>query len=89
MSNLPDFKILFCTSASSAGKHVILVVVDRLSKYAHFLALAHPYIALDVSQLFLDQILKLHDLPSSITSERGPIFLSEVWTKCSLCKVFP
>ena len=38
----------------SKGKNIILVVVDRLSKYAHFLALAHPYSAITVAQLFLD-----------------------------------
>ncbi|KAL8166903.1 hypothetical protein V2J09_008402 [Rumex salicifolius] len=44
----------------SFGKHCILVVIDRLSKNAHFLALAHPYTALDVAQLYLDHVFKLH-----------------------------
>ena len=38
----------------SHGKHVIVVVVDRLSKYAHFMPMSHPYTALDVAQSFMD-----------------------------------
>lgn len=65
----------------SHGKQVIFVVVGRLSKYAHFLALAHPYTALDVAQLFLDSIFKLHGMLSTITSDRDPIFISKVWNE--------
>lgn len=65
---------------SSHGKQVIFVVVDRLSKYAHFIALSHPYTALDVAQAFLDNIFKLHGMPSTIVSDRDPVFLSSVWT---------
>jgi hypothetical protein len=37
----------------SQGKFVIMVVVDRLSKNAHFTALAHPYTAASVAKLFM------------------------------------
>lgn len=63
---------------SSHGKQVIFVVVDLLSKYAHFLNLSHPYTAIDVAKLFMDSIFRLHGLPSSIISDRDPIFLSDV-----------
>lgn len=43
----------------------ILVVVDTFSKYAHFIALAHPYMAHQIAQMYLDHIYKLHGLPES------------------------
>ena len=64
---------------NSQGKNTILVIVDRLSKYAHFIALAHPYTALTMAQLFLDHIYRLHGLPKSIVSDRDPIFVSTFW----------
>lgn len=63
----------------SSGKHCILVVIDRLSKNAHFLALSHPYTALDVAKTYMDQVFRLHGMPKDITSDRDPTFLSEVW----------
>ncbi|KAF3623048.1 putative zinc finger protein VAR3, chloroplastic-like [Capsicum annuum] len=44
----------------SNGKDVILVVVDRLSKYGHFLCLHHPYTTQSVAQCYLDHVFKLH-----------------------------
>nr|KYP37703.1 Transposon Ty3-G Gag-Pol polyprotein [Cajanus cajan] len=64
---------------SSTGKQVIFVVVNRLSKAAHFVGLSHPYQASDVAQTFLDNIFKLHGFPETITSDRDPTFISNFW----------
>ena len=63
----------------SQGYNVILVVVDRLTKYAHFVAVKHPYTASAIVQLFLDNIVKLHGLPQSIVSDWDTIFISAFW----------
>ena len=63
----------------SGGKSVIFVVVDRLSKYAHFFSLAHPYTAPIVAQVFLDHIFRLHGMPASIVCDRDPTFTSIFW----------
>lgn len=63
----------------SKGKEVILVVVDRLTKYAHFLPLSHPYTVQDVIQVFMDHIYKLHGMPMTIVSVRDIIFTSRFY----------
>jgi len=62
-----------CGLPRAEGKEVIFVVVDRLTKYAHFIPLAHPYTASSVALIFLDQVYRLHGLPSSIISDRDPV----------------
>jgi hypothetical protein len=57
----------------------ILVVVDRFSKYGHFLALAHPFSATKVAKLFLENIYKLHGMPDNIVSDRDRVFTSLFW----------
>ena len=61
------------------GKYIILVVIDKLRKYAHFLSLSNPYIAASIVQLFLDNIYKLHGLPNNIVSNIDKIFVSKFW----------
>jgi hypothetical protein len=63
----------------SEGCDVILVVVDRFSKYAHFFALKHPFSAHSVAKVMLDNIVKLHGVPKSIVSDRDRIFMSNFW----------
>ena len=48
----------------SMGKDVVFVVVDRMSKYVHFMSLTHPFLALDVVQSYLDNVFKLHNMPN-------------------------
>ena len=42
------------------GKSVILMVVDRFSKYCHFIPLAHPYSAESMARAFFTEIVRLH-----------------------------
>lgn len=46
----------------------IMVIVDKLSKYAHFLPLTHPYTTSKVADLFVDTIYRLHGMPQSLVS---------------------
>ena len=61
------------------SKSVILTVVNRFSKYAHFIAPGHPYTALSVARAFFDGIVRLHGFPTSIVSDRDPVFTNHVW----------
>jgi hypothetical protein len=64
---------------TSNRQSVILVVVDRLTKYVHFIPLSHPYTAAKVASLFMQYVFKLHGLPSSIVSDRDTTFTSIFW----------
>lgn len=70
----------------SGSANAILVVVDKFSKFAHFIALKHPFTAQSVAQLFLDNVFRLHALPKSIISDRDKIFTSVFWAWQSLFK---
>lgn len=65
----------------SRGKSMIFVVVDRLSKYAHFVAISHLYIAMGIAQVFLKNIFKLHGMPKTIVCDKDPTFTSHFWTE--------
>jgi hypothetical protein len=64
----------------SEGKSVIMVIVDRLTKYAHFCALSHPFKANTVATAFMEIVQKLHGSPKIIVSDRDPIFTGHFWT---------
>ena len=63
----------------SRSNDTVAVVVDRLSKYAHFLALSHPFTTAGVAQVYFENIFKLHDLPRTIVDDRDKIFMNDSW----------
>jgi hypothetical protein len=75
-----DISMDFITGLpKSRGYEAILVVVDRFSKYVHFVPLKHPYTAKSMAEIFCKEIVKLHGIPLSIVSDRDPIFVSSFW----------
>ncbi|XP_073266634.1 uncharacterized protein [Populus alba] len=54
----------------SNGHSVIMVVVDHLSKYAHFIPLKHPCTTASVAKTFVANVVRLHGIPTSIVSDR-------------------
>jgi transposase InsO family protein len=63
----------------SHNKNCILVVVDRFTKYSHFIPLSHPFSAAVVVKAFFDTVYRLHGLPDSIISDRDKVFTSNFW----------
>jgi hypothetical protein len=58
----------------SEGKAIVMVVVDRLTKYANFLSLCHPFKASIVATTFMGTFQNRHGVPKIIVSGRDPIF---------------
>lgn len=63
----------------SSGKTTILVIVNRLSKNGHFSALGPQFSAPQVAFVFIRDIVRIHGFPSTIVSDRDPVFMSAFW----------
>ncbi|GMJ03680.1 hypothetical protein HRI_004037200 [Hibiscus trionum] len=61
------------------GFNSILVIIDKYTKYGHFLDLAHPFTVIDVASIYLDQVFKLHGSPKVIISDKDKIFTILFW----------
>ena len=60
-------------------KSVVFVVLDKLTKYTHFMSLSHPYTVAKDANLYLHYVFKLHRMPSTIVSDRELVFTSLFW----------
>lgn len=63
----------------SGSANAVLVVIDKFTKFGHFIALKHPFSAQTIAKLFLDQVYRLHGMPTAIVSDRDKIFTSTFW----------
>jgi hypothetical protein len=75
---------------SSDGFDAIWVVIDRLTKLRHFAPCSTAIDAEGLAELFLANIFRLHGLPDTIVSDRGPQFASRFWKHlCNSLKIEP
>ncbi|GMJ07744.1 hypothetical protein HRI_004443600 [Hibiscus trionum] len=68
----------------SKKANCILVIIDKFTKYAYFLPLFHPYTAMEVARMYLDQVYKLHGQPKVAISDRDRTFTSHFWREFML-----
>ena len=57
----------------------IWVIIDRLTKTAHFIPVNTTYPAKKYAEIYLDQIVRLHGVPKMIISDRGAQFIARFW----------
>jgi hypothetical protein len=68
---------------NTSQKHdSIWVVVDRLTKTAHFIPVHTTYNAKRYAEIYLDRIVCLHGVPKTIISDRGTQFVARFWNNC-------
>jgi hypothetical protein len=62
-----------------AGHDAIWVIVDRLTKAAHFIPIRVKYSLEKLTELYIQEIVRLHGVPESIVSAKDPRFTSRFW----------
>jgi transposase InsO family protein len=66
-------------------KDSIWVIVDRLTKTAHFIAVHTTYSVQQYAELYMDQIVRLHGISKTIISDRGTQFVAHFWERLHEC----
>jgi hypothetical protein len=66
---------------TQAGYDSIWVIVDRLTKVAHFIPVKMTYSGAKLAELYMSRIVCLHRLPKKIVSDKGSQFISKFWEK--------
>ena len=66
---------------TQAGFDAIWMIVDRLTKSAHFLSIRTKFSLDRLAELYINEIVRLHGVPASIVSDQDPRFTSRFWSK--------
>ena len=66
-------------TCSPMGKDAIWVVIDRLTKVAHFIPMKTTNSASDLVPLYIKEVVRLHGVPKSIVSDLDSKFVSNFW----------
>jgi hypothetical protein len=57
----------------------MMVVVDKLTKYAHFIPVNPTHKEANIADIYMREIFKIHGVPKKIVSDRDPKFTSKFW----------
>ena len=76
----PELTMVFIEGLPSCEcANYILVIMDHLTNYAHLFPLHHSCTVKSVAKEFIDNVVKLHDIPQNIISDRYNSFTSKFW----------
>jgi hypothetical protein len=70
---------------TSRGYNSILVIVDCLTKSAHFIPVSTTYRVRQYAELYMSHIIRYHGIPKTIISDRGSIFVARFWEQLHKC----
>jgi hypothetical protein len=70
---------------TSHGYNSIWVIVDRLTKSAHFIPVAMTYMVRQYAELYISHIVRYHGIPKTIIFDRGSIFVARFWEQLYKC----
>jgi hypothetical protein len=70
---------------TSYGYNSIWVIVDRLTKSAHFIPISTTYRVRQYDELYLSHIVRYHGILKTIISDRGLIFVAQFWEQLHDC----
>jgi hypothetical protein len=76
-----DMDFIVGLPRTPAGYDSIWVIVDRLTKVAHFIPVRTNYTGAKLAELYMTRIVCLHGVPKKIVSNRGSQFTSRFWKK--------
>jgi hypothetical protein len=70
---------------TSRGYNLIWVIVDHLTKSAHFILVSTTYRVSQYAELYISHIVRYHDIPNTIIFNRGSIFIAHFWEQLYEC----